>query len=76
MNQKSMTMNEALRDLAVAHYPGKWKVARQYCLNHEAKAGESYWAFVRRTYLELGGEFIGQLCARQQAHYFNGGYLA
>ncbi len=78
MNQKSLTEAEASRDLAIKHYPGKWKAAKAYCMAHQqyAKPGEGYWAQVRRHYLELGGEFIGQLCARQRAQYMNGAYSA
>jgi hypothetical protein len=78
MNQKSMTEAEASRDLAILHYPGKWKAAKQYCMHNDqyAHPGEGYWAHVRRTYLEVGGEFVGQLCARQRAQYMNGAYSA
>lgn len=68
-----MTEQECKQDLAIRHYPGKWKAALDMAKRAKASRslpGEDYWAHVRRTYLELGGQFVGQLDPIQQAHYF------
>jgi hypothetical protein len=37
---------------------------------------EDYWMHVRRTYLELGGEYIWQMRLQAQAEYLQMGYSA
>jgi hypothetical protein len=67
-----MTEREAKQDLAVLHYPGKWKAAqRSVDGNHDSQTRRSwpYWKRVRQLYLELGGEYVGQLQILQRLRY-------
>ena len=67
-----MNRSEAQRDLAIKHYPGKWRTA----ITMAGVRDKNYWGRVRLYYLELGGLFIGQLKPGQQALYFNGSFTA
>ncbi len=56
-----MTEKEAIQDLAIRHYPGKWKTAQGLAHDDRHYPELDYWARARKLYLELGGEFVGQL---------------
>lgn len=67
-----ITECDAYCDLAVKHYGGKWKHAKEYVSGgHDAKdrAGMPYWNRVRLVYLELGGEYVEQLKIMQKLQY-------
>lgn len=67
-----MSETEAKRDLAVKHYPFKWKKAQEMAhdLRHHPEL-DDYWSKVRLLYLELGGEYVHQLNFLQWLHYFS-----
>lgn len=63
-----MSKADAMRDLAIRHYPGKWKSAQKLAdTRHHPEI--DYWAAVRKLYLELGGEYVGQLPLLQRLRY-------
>ena len=54
---------QAEQGLNITGYAGKWKHAQEYELNTPRTDDMRllpYWERVRLTFLELGGEFIGQ----------------
>jgi hypothetical protein len=58
------------KDLAVKHFPGKWKEAKRMAGDRlNAEEGVEYWLLVRRFYLELGGEYVEQLQPRERREY-------
>ena len=67
-----MTKSEATHDLAILHYPGKWKAAQRSVENNadsQSRRSWPYWKRVRQLYLEFGGEYIGQLQPLQRLRY-------
>lgn len=53
----------AAEDLNITGFAGKWKEAQRYELNSPRTDDTKllpYWERVRLTFLELGGEYIGQ----------------
>ena len=68
-----MTEQEANRDLAIIHYPGKWKSAqRSVAANADSQSRRSwpFWKRVRQWYLEIGGLYVGQLQESQRWQYY------
>jgi hypothetical protein len=51
----------AVRDLALAHYFGKWKAAKDHASVQFASYSHDWWMAARKHYLELGGEYKSQL---------------
>lgn len=56
-------------DLALCHYPGKWRVAKEWADKSFQCGTYEWWEKARLTFLELGGEYIHQLQHGRQAHY-------
>lgn len=54
----------AVRDLALCHYPGKWKAAKNHASVLFASYSHDWWMAARKYYLELGGEYKEQLPKR------------
>lgn len=46
---------------ALAHYFGKWKVAKEHASTLHASYSDAWWMSARTYYLELGGEYKHQL---------------
>lgn len=51
----------AVRDLALSHYFGKWKVAKAHASSLFDGHSYDWWMSARQYYLELGGEYKDQL---------------
>ena len=67
-----MTDSEiATEGLSIKGFAGKWKAAQKY-ENYSPRKDDMrllpYWERVRLTFLELGGEYIGQRYPYQQAN--------
>jgi hypothetical protein len=51
----------SVRDLALRHYFGKWKAAKEHASILHATYSHAWWMSARTHYLELGGEYKSQL---------------
>ena len=67
-----MTETAASEDLAIRHYPFKWRQAQRLAFNlrHHPDIPD-YWKRVRLLYLELGGEYVLQLPALKRLQYWH-----
>lgn len=48
-------------DLALCHYPGKWKAAKDHADKLHLVRSHEWWMSARQYYLELGGEYKEQV---------------